>query len=183
MIICSIPFTPSVADLITAIATAITSLTVYFAYKQWKRAEYDSKAQFLKALVKEFYNGEVVKFTLKLDYEDWKYDGDFHDSADEHLVDNALAFASYVCYLYLKKRINADEFKFFMYDIGRLLEDDGVVDYLYNVYHFSASCKSDFPFHWLYVYAQQIGAIKAEEFENPNEWRKNDKFNQNLDWE
>lgn len=153
-----------------------------FALCQWRRRVKESEARFLKSLLDEFYGGVMVKFAQMVDYGAWRYGDDFHGSELEPLTDQAMSMAAYVCYLFLNKIIDADEFRFFKYDIDRLVDHYGVRDYLYNIHHFARRTKSGSPFCWLCDYGKKTGHINAEEFENPKEWQSNHRYHHYLNW-
>ena len=69
--------------------------------------------------------------------EDW-YSKKFHLSGDlERKVDKTLSYFSYICYLKDRGIITKKELCFFQYQLERILKNQQVQDYLYNLYHFS----------------------------------------------
>ena len=59
----------------------------------------------------------------------------------------------FLTYFYLKKKrlITSSEFDFFEYEIRRILMNNQVVKYLYDLYHFSSKHKMHFTFYYLFL--------------------------------
>ena len=84
------------------------------------------------------------------------YTKKFHKSGElERKVDKTLSYFSYICYLKKKRLITASEFKFFEYEVKRILVNNQVVEYLYNLYHFTKMRKMNLTFYYLFLYGKR----------------------------
>lgn len=109
-----------------------------FAYYQWKRSVALKRAEFINELTEKIRTDEYIRDVLYLfDYDEYWYSIDFHDSGVLELkVDKTLSYFSYICYLKNQRLISNKEFRFFEYEVDRILENEQVQDYFYNLYHF-----------------------------------------------
>ena len=105
----------------------------------------------------------------------------------EPLIDKALKYFSYICYLVEHGVIDESEFNFLRYECDRLLANPQLQDYLFNLYHFvenynrrRSADKSEmhFPFPHLLDYAKKNGLIREKDFNNS----KSDKYHRFLNF-
>ena len=93
---------------------------------------------------------DIAKVVHLFEYDKTWYNFGFHDSELEKTVDKALSYFSYICYLRERKIITTKEFKFSKYEIDHLLMNKQVIDYLYNIYHYSNGLKTPLSFYYLF---------------------------------
>lgn len=90
------------------------------------------------------------------DYDNYWYGSNFHNGGIiEANVDKTLEYFSYICYLKKRKVITKHEFKFFLYDVSRILSNSQVQNYLYNLYHFSNKFNKPMSFSYLFEYGRK----------------------------
>ena len=158
----------SVAEGVLAVVGLISLLLAIggavVAYAQWRRHLSESRAKFLKSLLEEFYNTEMVGFFLDVDYGKFKY-ANFHGGPYERITDKALSLASYICYLKNTGVITGGEFRFFQYDIDRLARNIEILKYMHFLYHFAKQNSTAFSYQCLYDHGKSMKFFDSEAFE------------------
>lgn len=150
--------TYTVGDILAAISILVVILGGVFSLIQWNKKQLLQRGEYITQLTEKIRTDEDIKEIIYLmDYNDevW-YTADFHRSGDfERKVDKTLSYFSYICYLKKKRLITSSEFEFFEYEIRRILMNDQVVKYLYNLYHFSSKHNMHFTFYYLFLYGKR----------------------------
>ncbi len=151
--------------IISAITLVIGLYGIWFGLKQFKNGKMVSKSQFVNDMIQKIrYDHDVSDIIYMVDYNEFIYDEHFHGNKDlEYKTDKTLTSFSYLVYLSTKKIFSADEFAFFTYEIQRLLKNNHIKNYLYNIYHFSGKCEAECPFTHLICYGQ-LNKILSEDF-------------------
>ena len=90
-------------------------------------------------------------------------------------MDKTLSYFSYICYLKKYRIISGSEFKFFQYEIASILDNEQVVDYLYNIYHYSIGGNIPITFYYLLEYGRKNNFIEPD-FYDPESYRYNSKY-------
>ena len=117
------------------------------------------------------------------DYDKKWYSRQFHESGELELkVDKTLSYFSYICYLKRQKIISNKEFDFFKYEIERILMNQQVQDYFYNLYHFSNELGTPFTFKYLFEYGKKRKMFD-DNFYDKNAYEKDDKYHHNLNFQ
>ena len=159
----------SLAEALMCCIEVITLASVLYggilAFLQWRRSAGESKAKFLKSLLEEFYNTEIVDFFYEIDYGNFTYDEEFHLGPQERITDKALSLASYICYLRETNVVSEVEFKFFQYDIDRLARNREIRKYIHFLLGHAKKNATEFSYQQFYDYAKRKGFIKEELFE------------------
>ena len=97
--------------------------------------------------------------------EDW-YSEEFHLSGDlERKVDKTLSYFSYICYLKSRGIITKKELYFFQYELERILRNQQVQDYFYNLYHFSNKNGVPMTFKYLFEYGEKEKLFSKEMYD------------------
>ena len=111
----------------------------------------------------------------------WYYES-FHQSGELELkVDKTLSYFSYICYLKRQKIITDKEFDFFKYEVERILMNQQVQDYFYNLYHFSKKFKTPFTFKYLFEYGEK-GKMFDDDFYDKSAYEKSKKYHRYLNF-
>lgn len=157
-------------------------LGVIGALIQWNRQLRREAAEFLKGLMEELRSTEVSSFLYDIDYGVKWYGQDFHGSDKEDKVDRTLSFLSFMCYLRSKHLFGKAEFKFFEYELMRVMGNEQVVDYLYNIHHFSAGQGRPSPFEHLIDYGVKVGLVNKKIFFDPTSCRRDNRLHKYLNF-
>lgn len=96
-------------------------------------------------------------------------------------MDKTLSYFSYICYLRKQKIISNKEYKFFKYEIERILLNSDIQDYFYNLYHFSKKFKVPFTFQFLFEYGK-THKFFDKEFFNPTAYKTSLKYHKYLNF-
>ena len=173
----------SADNYLSIVSIIIAVVGGFFALHQWKKSTKIKCAEYINELTETIRTDNFIKDTIYImEYDQHWYDENFHESGIlEFKIDKTLSYFSYICYLKENKVISDKEFKFFEYQTHRILNNPGVQDYLYNLYHFSKRNDSCITFYYLFKYAQNHEFIDKE-FYNPNSYKNSDKYNKYLNW-
>ena len=153
--------------LFTILSSSAVVIGVIFGFHTWNKSMTIKRAEYMQSLREKFYDDkDVAEIVYMADYGvDW-YDTSFHGGSDrERKVDKLLSVCEHVCYLYDNKLITRKEFDFFEYDLRRLLTNNNIVDYLFNVYHWSnKSLNVKTPFYQLIQFGKRMNYLKKDFF-------------------
>ena len=153
---------------IIAIATLLVGLisVVFVGIQLWQKYRMDHSKQVLDMLNKTRSERDIVELFYQLDYNKFHYDGRFQGSQMEPLVDNVLHYYEYILYLKNQRILNKKDFKFFEYDIQRIVGNHDMQSYFFTLYHF-VSKRMSFKYQRLLRYGRKNGWID-EDFNNEN---------------
>ncbi len=157
-------------------------LGVIGALIQWNRQLKREAAEFLKGLLDELRSEEIVSFLYDIDYDKKWYGGKFHEGKKENKVDRTLSFLSFVCYLRSERLLGDAEFAFFDYELARALGNRQVIDYLYNLHHFSAGQNRKSPFEQLINHGVSVGLVDKGVFSDPTSYKRVKYLHKNLNF-
>ena len=146
-----------ISDVISSISLAVTIIGLAFAFFQWRKSNSIKRAEYINELTEKVRSDEDIRaIVYRIDYnEDW-YTAGFHGSGElEVQVDKTLSYFSYICYLKSMKVVSKKEFSFFEYKINRILKDNNVQRYLFNLYHFSRKDNTSISFNYLLEYGKE----------------------------
>lgn len=161
--------------LIAVIAGGFFSLYQYNKNTKLKRADYINE---LTEKIRT--DNDISSVIYKIEYNIEWYNDYFHDSGDlERQVDKTLSYFSYICYLKKQKIISDREFKFFKYEVDRILMNEEVVDYFYNLYHFARKFSAPITFQYLFEYGEEIN-IFDEKFYNRNSYKTEKRYHKRI---
>ena len=151
-------------------SVSVAVISALVSVFQWRGAQKIERANKIHDLLGLIRTDESIHAVLQMiDYdEDW-YDDDFHNEIKDNLerqVDRTFSYFSYICYLRKRRILTSGEFKFFEYDLKRILQNRSSVDYLYNIWHFSISDNSTCPFLYLCEYGRKK-KILDNDFDDP----------------
>lgn len=153
----TLDLTVTISDIIAITALIIAGLSSFFAIIQWRNSVAIKRAEYINDLTEKIRSDVDIRNVIyMIDYgTDW-YSPDFHGSGElERKVDKTLSYFSYIVYLREGKIISKREFRFFLYEIERLLVNGNIRDYLYNLYHFSNRAGTPCTFTYLIEYGRK----------------------------
>lgn len=174
--------TYKLSDILSVISIIFVAIGGAFAYYQWRRNVSLKRASYINELTEKIRSDPAIKKTIYLfDYNSGWYSAHFHGSALELEIDKTLSYFSYICYLKAQRIISKKEFKFFQYEVERILMNYGVQDYFYNLYHFSQKFKTSFTFEYLLNYGKKNDLL-ASDFFDKQAYKTNYKFHRYLNF-
>lgn len=154
------------------IGTIVGVVTVIFLGIQLRQKVRTDHAKYVAEMMdKTRSNPVMLKLFTMLDYQKFKYDTSFHDSEIERVVDNLLHHYEYILYLKERKMLKKDEFRFFEYNIQRIIGNYEIQNYLFNLYHFKKNNNLSFKYKRLLNYGKKNGLIDSEEIEKKNSYK------------
>ena len=156
-------------NLIAASTLILAVIAGFRALAQWKESKRIKRAEYIKELTDKIRtDDDIVKVLGLIEYNLFLYNKDFHGGDElEHQVDKTLSFFSYICYLKKKKILSPDEFRFFDYEVTRIFQNKDIVNYLYNLYHFSQKQNRPISFCYLVEHGLENGLL-AKDFTDIN---------------
>lgn len=159
-------------DLISIFSTLLVLAGGVFTFVQWRKAKIIKRSDYINELTEKIRtDSDISKIIYLFEYDYHWYDTSFHGSGElERQVDKTLSYFSYICYLKEQKIIAEKEFKFFKYEIEHILMNYQVLDYLYNIYHYSNKISQPLTFFYLFEYGKQTGKLDKN-FMDPNYWK------------
>ena len=171
------------SSLFSAFGSVVTALValggLVFVGLEYRRSNKIKRADFIESLVNRMRGDTDIRDVLYVfQYNSFVYNQDFHENTElERKVDKALLYLSYICYLSNRRIITNKEFSFFEIEISQTLRNIGVIDYLFNLYHFECRVESldpfarnsrkHFTFYYLLEYGRSHGLVE-DEFFDPN---------------
>lgn len=158
--------------LLCSVVTALVACGgLVFVGLEYRRSNKVKRADFIENLIKQMRGDPDIRGILYIfQYNGFVYDSGFHDDAElQRKVDKALLYLSYICYLNNRRVITNNEFAFFEIEISQTLRNEGVIDYLFNLYHFECrvgrlnpsarGSRKQFTFFPLLEYGRSIGVV------------------------
>ncbi|MDR0953862.1 MAG: hypothetical protein LBM20_00555 [Rikenellaceae bacterium] len=133
----------------------------FFIFMKHRKSVQSRRAESLKQNMEKLcFDEQTVKGLHIINYEqDW-YNRTFHESGNlKFLIDKALSYLSYECYLIEIHYITKKESLTFDYDLRRACESRSVQSYLFNLYHFS---KTKCSFQYLIDYGFKHNIIDKD---------------------
>ena len=173
----------TVSDIFAGISLILVIIGGVFAYYQWRRNVSLKRASYINELTEKIRTDPFISDTIYLlDYEQSWYSNEFHSSGEMELkMDKTLSYFSYICYLKKQKIISNKEYKFFKYEIERILLNSDIQDYFYNLYHFSKKFKVPFTFQYLFDYGKKQKFFDKDFFD-PTAYKISSKYHKYLDF-
>lgn len=166
-------------QILSAVSVIVAVVGLVALLREYRKSNAIKRANFVTQLI-EKYKGDIDirKVMYMFQYNEFIYDERFHCGDDnERQVDKALFYLSYACYLKDHRVISNNEYPFFEIEVQQALRNNGIIDYLYNLYHFECKAtgldpmerKSErrFTFYYLLKYARENRMID-ESFYDPH---------------
>ncbi|MGN1196044.1 MAG: hypothetical protein ACI4TA_00400 [Acetatifactor sp.] len=168
----------TVSDITAIISVVLAIIGGVFAYYQWRKSNALRRAEYINELTEKIRTDKDIRDTVYiLDYGDKWYCREFHKSGKKELrMDKTLSYFSYICYLKKQKIIYDKEFDFFRYEIKRILVNDQIQDYFYNLYHFANKNGEPITFKHLFDYGEEL-KVFDNDFYDKNSYKRNNKYN------
>ena len=161
---------------IAVVIGGIVSLYQYSKSIKLKRADY-----IYDLIEKIRTDKEISPIIYKIEYGERWYDANFHGGKIESQVDKTLSYFAYICYLKKQKIISDKEFEFFKYQVNRILTNDGVIDYFYNLYHFANKFNTPISFKHLFDYGKN-NKMFNDDFYDSSSYINNPKYHKYLNF-
>ncbi len=173
----------SISDITSILSVFLVILGGIFGFHQWRKNILLKRAGYINDLTEKIRTDNDIKDIIYIfDYDKEWYSLQFHKSGELELkVDKTLSYFSYICYLKRQKIISNKEFDFFKYEVERILINQQVQDYFYNLYHFSYKFNTPFTFKYLFEYGKKEGMFD-DDFFDKNAYIKNKKYHRNLNF-
>lgn len=174
-----------VSNELKGISQVIAIIGGLFVFYQWKHNSHLKKADYINELTGKIRTDEMIRETIYMfdhDIEQW-YSGDFYSNGNlERKVDKTLSYFSYICYLKSRRIITNRELCFFQYELERILRNQQVQDYLYNLYHFSAKMEVPMTFQYLFDYGKKEKIFSKEMYDKESYKNTNNYFHRYVDF-
>ena len=168
-----------ICNVVGIIGTLITGFLSLFLFCRNIR---EKRLENLEMLWNKLRSRAALDVFYKIDYDEKWYSREFHDSEAEQAFDEYLTSLSFLCFLKTQRAIGCSELKSFEYELSRTLQNTQVIDYLYNVHHFSEANGRKSPFSNLKSYAEKEGFINAKVFNDPLAYKSHRELSHNLNW-
>ena len=125
----------SISDITSILSVFLVILGGIFGFHQWRKNILLKRAGYINDLTEKIRTDNDIKDIIYIfDYDKEWYSLQFHKSGELELkVDKTLSYFSYICYLKRQKIISNKEFDFFKYEVERILINQQVQDYFYNL--------------------------------------------------
>ena len=144
--------------LISTIATAVSAVIATGAlllalhnYREKTKTEHAERMLDLLAKIRK--DKDVTEFFRHIDFSNggW-YDDNFHNGEFEKTADNTLLQFEYILYLKEQNLLTEEEFKHYVYEIEKIVNDRDIQKYFFNLYHYCNRVQLLFKFEKLMRY-------------------------------
>lgn len=151
-------------DIISIVSIVLAIIGAAFGFYQWKKSIRIKRAEYIEKLTEKIRtDNDIKEMVYTLDYGHLWYTSAFHNSGElERKMDKTLSYFSYICYLYKSRLISKKEFAIFKYEIERILTNDQVNKYFYNLYHFAKKFKTPMTFSFLFEYGEKHNKFEKD---------------------
>jgi len=175
--------TAEVSDITAIVSIILVIVGGLFAYYQWRKSLSLKRASYINDLTEKIRtDSDIKEIIYNLDYGVLWYNENFHGSGElEAKIDRTLSYFTYICYLKRQRIITKKEFKFFEYEIERILTNNQVQNYFYNLYHFSNKFNIPFLFTYLLEYGKR-NRILPKDFYDKEAYKSNGIFTRYLNF-
>jgi len=152
----------TIADIIDIVSLVFIAIGGIFALCKWNFSLKLKRSEYIKGLIDGIRENPIITFYI-FDYNKEWYNEEFHGNKGlESKIDYTLSQFSYICYLKNNKIITDKEFRYFTYEIERILRNQQFQSYMYNLYHFSQHIQQPMPFVDLFKYAKKNDYFDTE---------------------
>ena len=174
-----------VSDELKGISQLIAIIGGLFVFYQWRHNSRLKKADYINELTGKIRTDEIIRETMYMfDYGERWYSKEFHSSGDlERKVDKTLSYFSYICYLKSRRILTKKELYFFQYELKRILSNQQVQDYLYNLYHFSNKMGVPMAFKYLFDHGKKEKIFSQEMYDKESYKNTNNFFHRYLNFD
>lgn len=155
--------TKDIIEIIVSLCTlAIAIYGVFFGIRQYKRNVNITNEQLVANLIDKIRNDVEVKEMIQaVDYNTFIYDRFFHTSKNplERKLDKTLTYFTQLVYMKELRIVMKRNFAIFEFEILRIISNEHIQNYLYNIYHFSKKCGANCPFEELIKFGVKMKII------------------------
>lgn len=121
----------SIADVISLLLLVAAVVGIFLSLKETRETAKTEKAVFFKDLYTTMFADPNIRDAYyQIEYEEFKYDADFHGSNNERLIDRLLSFVDLVCDLHAQGILTEHEMSFFKYQLLQIYKNRNVRVYL-----------------------------------------------------
>lgn len=112
------------------IQCVVAIIALVFAIVQVVQSQRHKRAEFIINLYDEFIKDEdMMEMFYKIEYDEFVYDANFHQSPEEKKLDKLLGHFDNICSLYKMGILSDDDMRFVKYNISRVVTNDNVQKY------------------------------------------------------
>lgn len=154
----------NLGDIISIVSIVLAIIGAAFGFYQWKKSIRIKRAEYIEKLTEKIRtDNDIKEMVYTLDYGLLWYTSAFHNSGElERKMDKTLSYFSYICYLYSSRLISKKEYAIFKYEIERILTNDQVNKYFYNLYHFAKKFETPMTFSFLFEYGEKHNKFEKD---------------------
>ena len=117
--------------IIASLALVAAAVAAVAAYRQFQSSVRATRAALLKDLYLQFRNDEfVAEAFYKIEYGEFRYTPEFHESKDEPKIDRLLTLCELVCAMHSDGTLTDREMEYFKYQFKRIHGDLEIKKYL-----------------------------------------------------
>lgn len=147
----------NIGDIIALLGLIAVITGGLFSLHQYRKNLALKRADYIMVLTEKIRSDvEICSVVYIIDYNKPWYDDKFHGGSEiERKVDKTLSYFSYICYLREQNILSPKEFETFEYSLDRILTNFQVIDYLYNLYHFTQKLSDNMSFKYLFEYGEK----------------------------
>lgn len=159
---------------VSAIGTVVALLAFGVSFIQWSKAQKVKRIELLFLIMDKFIeNDDVLHAMEMIDYEVPWYFLNFHDSSnlEQKSMDKLFTLMNNLAIL-ANSELLKNEIKPFEYHLLRLLKDEQVQHYLWNLYHFSKRQNIQSVYHALIEYGLKKNYINKKKFDSKESFEK-----------
>ncbi|MDR1606160.1 MAG: hypothetical protein LBS41_03500 [Streptococcaceae bacterium] len=145
-------------------ALILSLLAICISLVQNRFENHSKRKEFVGQLLNLFISDEKILKTFSMvDYNREWYTRAFHleNNKVQSEIDQLLLLFNIIVKLKQDRQITQKDFKLFDYQLNRILRDEQVQHYLWNLYHFSRKSKSLSPYEDLIDYMRKEKMIDA----------------------
>jgi len=163
----------NIATAVSAVVAAVALLLTFLKYREKTKTDHANRMADLLERTRKDPN--ITNFFNKIDLSDngW-YSKSFYENGFEQTADNALLQFEHILYLKEKKLLTEEEFSQYQYEIDKIVNDQDVQRYFFNLYHYCKRVALSFKYDKLLKYGTEKGAINSD-FHDKNSKNYGDK--------
>ena len=145
---------------VTQILSVLIAITtcVFFGWQVRQKIGMSHAEQVSKMMTKVQDDPVLQDFFYDIEYNRFNYSTQFHGSDKEKTADKILHHYEYILYLHERGLLKDEEFRFFEYDIQKIVRNKDMIKYFLNLYKY---CDEDLSFKYqrLLDYGEDKGYI------------------------
>lgn len=150
----------TIATSFSALVAAAALLLTFLKYREKTKADHANRMADL--LMRTRRDPDITNFLKKIDLSDngW-YSRSFYENGFEQTADNALLQFEHILYLKKQNLLTEEEFSHYLYEIDKIVNNQDVQNYFFNLYHYCQRAKLSFKYDKLLKYGIVNGIINS----------------------